>query len=163
MYKMRRAEHVPLKSQSRILPWTRLRTMEVGTSWDQRNRVAAIRMGPLIPVDCLPLRHGVTVFRQIACPVQVTLFGTRLQHLVLLTLFCTRPISVRVAQALQVFRQPTPIKEHIMKLQFGQNQLVLELSHTPFAWFHGQTERMSLTSLSLLFVQFSLFARQPAA
>ena len=53
-------------------------------------------------------------------------------------------------------------KEHIMKLQFGQNQLVLELSSSPFAWFHGQTERMSLTSLSLLFVQFSLFARQPA-
>lgn len=49
-----------------------------------------------------------------------------------------------------------------MKLQFGQNQLVLELSHSAFAWFHGQTERMSLTSLSLLFVQFSLFARQPA-
>lgn len=54
-------------------------------------------------------------------------------------------------------------KEHIMKLQFGQNQLVLELSSSPFAWFHGQTERMSLTSLSLLFVQFSLFARQQAA
>ena len=42
-----------------------------------------------------------------------------------------------------------------MKLQFGQNQLVLELSNSPFAWFHGQTERMSLTSLSLMFVQFS--------
>jgi hypothetical protein len=54
-------------------------------------------------------------------------------------------------------------KENIMKLQFGQNQLVLELSKAPFAWFHGQTERMSLTSLSLMFVQFSLFARQPAA
>jgi hypothetical protein len=54
-------------------------------------------------------------------------------------------------------------KERIMKLQFGQNQLVLELSSSPFAWFHGQTERMSLTSLSLLFVQFSLFARQQAA
>jgi hypothetical protein len=56
-----------------------------------------------------------------------------------------------------------PLKENIMKLQFGQNQLVLELSSSPFAWFHGQTERMSLTSLSLMFVQFSLFARQPAA
>jgi len=53
-------------------------------------------------------------------------------------------------------------REHIMKLQFGQKQLVLEISSSPFAWFHGQTERMSLTSLSLLFVQFSLFARQPA-
>lgn len=49
-----------------------------------------------------------------------------------------------------------------MKLQFGHKQLVLELSKSPFAWFHGQTERMSLTSLSLLFVQFSLFARQTA-
>jgi hypothetical protein len=49
-----------------------------------------------------------------------------------------------------------------MKLQFGQKQLVLELSNAPFAWFHGQTERMSLTSLSLLFVQFSVFARQPS-
>jgi hypothetical protein len=50
-----------------------------------------------------------------------------------------------------------------MKLQFGKNQLVLELSKSPFAWFHGQTERMSLTSLSLMFVQFSLFARQTVA
>src|SRR3569623_1237859 len=59
--------------------------------------------------------------------------------------------------------QANPLsKECIMKLQFGKNQLVLELSTSPFAWFHGQTERMSLTSLSLLFVQFSLFARQPA-
>jgi hypothetical protein len=59
--------------------------------------------------------------------------------------------------------QSTPLtKERIMKLQLGQNQLVLELSSSPFSWFYGQTERMSLTSLSLLFVQFSLFARQPA-
>jgi hypothetical protein len=57
----------------------------------------------------------------------------------------------------------TPKQECIMKLQFGPNQLVLEISKTPFAWFHGHTERMSLTSLSLMFVQFSLFARQPAA
>ncbi|MFP5419405.1 MAG: hypothetical protein ACLGHA_09650 [Gammaproteobacteria bacterium] len=48
-----------------------------------------------------------------------------------------------------------------MKLQLGQKQLVLELSSSPFAWFHGQTERMSLTSLSVMFVQFSVFARQP--
>jgi hypothetical protein len=92
----------------------------------------------------------------------VTICGSYFQRLVLLAFFCASPRPIRVAQALQVFRQPTPIKEHIMKLQFGQNQLVLELSHSPFAWFHGQTERMSLTSLSLLFVQFSLFARQPA-
>lgn len=50
-----------------------------------------------------------------------------------------------------------------MKLQIGKSQLVLELSSAPFAWFYGQTERMSLTSLSLLFVQFSLFARQTVA
>lgn len=49
-----------------------------------------------------------------------------------------------------------------MKLNFGQTQLVLALSSSPFDWFYGYTERMSLTSLSLLFVQFSLFARQPS-
>lgn len=49
-----------------------------------------------------------------------------------------------------------------MKLQFGKNQLVLELSTSLFGWFRGQTERMTLTSLSLMFVQFSLFARQSA-
>lgn len=48
-----------------------------------------------------------------------------------------------------------------MKLQFGHRQLVLELSPSAFAWFHGHTQRMSLTSLSVLFVQFSFFARQP--
>jgi len=79
-----------------------------------------------------------------------------------LTIIFSAPIQIRLAQALQVFRQQ-PTKEHIMKLQFGQNQLVLELSSSPFAWYHGETERMSLTSLSLMFVQFSLFARQPAA
>jgi len=53
------------------------------------------------------------------------------------------------------------LKERIMKFQLGQNQLVLELSPSAFAWFHGHTQRMSLTSLSVLFVQFSFFARQP--
>lgn len=48
-----------------------------------------------------------------------------------------------------------------MKLQIGQHQLVLEIGRTPFGWFHGHTERMRLTSLSLMFVQLSLFARQP--
>jgi hypothetical protein len=52
-------------------------------------------------------------------------------------------------------------KEHVMKFQFGDSQLVIELSPSAFAWFHGHTQRMSLTSLSVLFVQFSLFARQP--
>jgi hypothetical protein len=70
-----------------------------------------------------------------------------------------RPAGTGIA-SIQAFHLT---KERIMKLQFGQNQLVLELSASPFAWFHGQTERMSLTSLSLMFVQFSLFARQPAA
>jgi hypothetical protein len=67
-----------------------------------------------------------------------------------------------VAHGLHVFRHPNRNQERIMKLQFGQTQLVLELSKSPFAWFYGQTERMSLTSLSVLFVQFSLFARQPS-
>ncbi len=49
-----------------------------------------------------------------------------------------------------------------MKLQLGQKQLVLGLSKSPFTWFHRQTRRMSLTSLSLLFVQLSWFARQPS-
>jgi hypothetical protein len=67
-----------------------------------------------------------------------------------------------MAQALHHHGQANlSTKETIMKLQLGKNQLVLELSNAPFAWFHGQTERMSLTSLSVLFVQFSLFARQP--
>ena len=56
----------------------------------------------------------------------------------------------------------TFFKERIMKLQFGQTQLVLALSNSPFDWFYGHTERMSLTSLSVLFVQFSVFARQPS-
>ncbi len=67
-----------------------------------------------------------------------------------------------MAQALQVFRQPLT-KENIMKLQFGKKQLVLELTKSPFSWFHGHTERMSLTSLTLLFIQFSVFARQTVA
>ena len=68
-----------------------------------------------------------------------------------------------MAHALQVLRQVPPrCTENIMKMQFGKKQLVLEFSAAPFAWFHGQTERMSLTSLSVLFVQFSLFARQSA-
>jgi hypothetical protein len=54
-------------------------------------------------------------------------------------------------------------QERIMKLQFGQTQLILALSRSPFDWFYGHTERMSLTSLSVLFVQFSVFARQPTA
>jgi hypothetical protein len=67
-----------------------------------------------------------------------------------------------MAQALQQYGQANlSNKETIMKLQFGKTQLVLEFGNSAFAWFHGQTERMSLTSLSILFLQFSLFARQP--
>jgi hypothetical protein len=78
-------------------------------------------------------------------------------------LFFYRPRNGPRGTGVASIQASNPTKEIIMKLQFGQNQLVLELSDTPFAWFHGETERMSLTSLSLLFVQFSLFARQPAA
>jgi hypothetical protein len=46
-----------------------------------------------------------------------------------------------------------------MKLQFGSKQLVLAFGSSAFSTFHGHTQRMSLTSLSLLFIQFSLFAR----
>jgi hypothetical protein len=45
-----------------------------------------------------------------------------------------------------------------MKVRIGNNLYVMELSNRAFAWFTGETERMRLTSLSLLFVQFSLFA-----
>jgi hypothetical protein len=76
--------------------------------------------------------------------------------------FLKRGVSPQRGTGVASIQATHPTKEHIMKLQFGQNQLVLELSSSPFAWFHGQTERMSLTSLSLLFVQFSVFARQPA-
>jgi hypothetical protein len=107
-----------------------------------------------------------TFFRQSAPGFQAITPDGVTQPVVLSTDFCGAPAPGRVAQALHVFRQATQAinltKERIMKLQFGQTQLVLELSNSPFAWFYGQTERMSLTSLSLLFVQFSLFARQPS-
>ncbi|MDT3705616.1 MAG: hypothetical protein ROZ09_02240 [Thiobacillus sp.] len=50
-----------------------------------------------------------------------------------------------------------------MKLQFDQKQLVLGFSKSPLTWFHSQTRHLRLTSLSLLFVQLSWFARQPSA
>jgi len=74
-----------------------------------------------------------------------------------------RIVADRDGTGVASIQATTLTKERIMKLQLGQNQFVLELSKSPFAWFHGQTERMSLTSLSLMFVQFSLFARQSAA
>jgi hypothetical protein len=52
-----------------------------------------------------------------------------------------------------------PHKETNMKLQFGNKQLVLAFGSSAFSTFHGHTQRMSLTSLSLFFIQFSLFAR----
>ena len=48
-----------------------------------------------------------------------------------------------------------------MKFQFGSSQLVIELNPSAFAWFHGHTQRMSLTSITVLFLQVSYFARQP--
>ncbi|MGA7179121.1 MAG: hypothetical protein WBX11_05965 [Thiobacillaceae bacterium] len=50
-----------------------------------------------------------------------------------------------------------------MKIRIGKNMYAMELSSKPFAWFEGETERMRLISLSLLFVQFSMFARRLAA
>ncbi len=44
-----------------------------------------------------------------------------------------------------------------MKVRFGKKMFMMELSSSPFAWFQGETERMRLFSLSLLFVQFSMF------
>ena len=113
-----------------------------------------------------PVRRSLTFFRQPMQGFQPPALDSAIQPIVLSIVFCDALAPCQVAQALHVFVQATQashlIKERIMKLQFGQNQFVLELSNAPFAWFHGQTERMSLTSLSLLFVQFSLFARQPA-
>jgi hypothetical protein len=112
-------------------------------------------------VNCLPLRHGLTDFRPFTAQRQPASFALSIQAIVLSVVFSNPSSTYRLAQALLIFWK-THSLEHIMKLQFGKNQLVLELSKTPFAWFYGQTERMSLTSLSLLFVQFSLFARHPA-
>ena len=47
-----------------------------------------------------------------------------------------------------------------MKFHIGNNLFVLDFSSQPFSWFQGETERMSLTSVSVLFLQFSLFARR---
>lgn len=44
-----------------------------------------------------------------------------------------------------------------MRVRFGKNLLMMELSPQPFAWFVGETQRMRLLSLSFLFIQFSLF------
>lgn len=49
-----------------------------------------------------------------------------------------------------------------MKVRIGNNMYVMELSNKPFSWFEGETERMRLISLSLLFVQFSMFASRLA-
>jgi hypothetical protein len=103
-----------------------------------------------------------TVFRQPMPPRPPGHANLPSQHIVLAVVFLSPPERA-VWHRRCKYSGKHPTKEIIMKLQFGQNQLVLELSDSPFAWFHGETERMSLTSLSLLFVQFSLFARQPAA
>lgn len=85
-----------------------------------------------------------------------------MQPIVFLSVFLRRSAT----QAWHDYCVPSgslPRAENIMKLQLGQKQLILEFSKSPFAWFQGRTERMRLTSLSLLFVRFSVFARQPAA
>jgi hypothetical protein len=58
---------------------------------------------------------------------------------------------------------PASGKETIMKVRFGKNLLMMELSSRPFAWFQGETERMRLSSLCFLFIQFSLFGRRLCA
>ncbi|HYP67417.1 MAG TPA: hypothetical protein VEP67_04095 [Thiobacillaceae bacterium] len=50
-----------------------------------------------------------------------------------------------------------------MKLRLGKNLFMMELSSQPFAWFQGETERMRLISLSLLFIQFSMFGSRLGA
>jgi hypothetical protein len=45
-----------------------------------------------------------------------------------------------------------------MTLRIGKNMYAMELSSEAFAWFRGETDRMTLFSMSLMFVQFSLFA-----
>lgn len=47
-----------------------------------------------------------------------------------------------------------------MRVRLGNNLLVLEASKSLFAWFQGETQRMRLTSFSLLFVQLSYFAQR---
>jgi hypothetical protein len=59
--------------------------------------------------------------------------------------------------------RPVSGKETIMKVRFGKNLFMMELSSQPFAWFQGETERMRLFSLSLLFIQFSLFGSRLCA
>jgi hypothetical protein len=145
MQKMRRAEHAPLKS---LKP-------DFTPTWAP-TRSGSRPFAVSTPVDGFSSAHA-------SAPTGP--FKPDFASLCFVDLFFRHIATARLAQALhvmQVIRQPLA-KERSMKLQFGKNQLVLELSASPFAWFHGQTERMSLTSLSLLFVQFSLFAHQPAA
>jgi type II secretory pathway component PulC len=102
-------------------------------------------------------------FRHSAQAPRPAALNRTMQAIVLIEVLKNFFALARLARTLQLFRQPIRTQERSMTLQFGQRQLVLELSESPFAWFHGQTGRMRLTSLSLLFVQFSVFARHPAA
>jgi hypothetical protein len=123
---------------------------------------SVVRFGPVQGAGCLPLRHGLTVFRQPHCQTASPASRPVCARHCFVACFLYHVGADRDGTGVASIQASKPTQEIIMKLQFGQNQLVLELSNAPFAWFHGQTERMSLTSLSLLFVQFSLFARQPA-
>ncbi len=64
------------------------------------------------------------------------------------------------AWGLHYFRHEQLIQETVMKFHIGKNLFVMDFSSEAFSWFQGETERMSLTSISVLFLQFSLFARR---
>lgn len=50
-----------------------------------------------------------------------------------------------------------------MRVRLGNNLLVLEMNKSLFAWFQGETQRMRLTSLCLMFIQLSVFAQRAPA
>jgi hypothetical protein len=72
--------------------------------------------------------------------------------------------NMKLAQALHHIRRGRNIiEEKIMRVRLGNNLLVLEASKSLFAWFQGETQRMRLTSFSLMFVQLSVFAHRAPA
>jgi hypothetical protein len=146
MQKMRRAGHAPPKSKAGFYPVAPPRP-PTGLKEGCRLCAASTRNDGFPSLRITPA---------------IRLFRAKHATHCFIVIFLIRAAAFQSGTGVASIQATTLTKERIMKLQFGQNQLVLELSNAPFAWFHGQTERMSLTSLSLLFVQFSLFARQPA-
>jgi hypothetical protein len=65
--------------------------------------------------------------------------------------------------ALSSARSERFFEEKIMRVHVGSNLLVLEMNKSLFAWFQGETERMRLTSMCLMFVQLSVFAQRSPA